>query len=152
MRTPVDIAGLLKRIASFKAELGIQPPPVRVWQAIPGRAGLFELTKAGSTLLSKCCINWSGSMGQVNEDMKGSMVKSEFMGWFVDQHKARTLSGMKNHSDQQLRDMVQTGRVADQVLACRELWDEKHQSALYAWQASNKTPKATMPGSSENLT
>jgi RNA polymerase-interacting CarD/CdnL/TRCF family regulator len=59
-------------------------------------------------------------------------MKSEFMEWFVAQHKARTDSGMPSHTDQQLHDMVQTGRVADRVLACRELWDDKKQSALYA--------------------
>ena len=60
-------------------------------------------------------------------------MKSEFSDWFIDQHKPRLFSGMPNHTDQQLRDMVQAGRVADRVLACRELWDEKQQSALYAW-------------------
>ncbi|HOF31488.1 MAG TPA: hypothetical protein PK441_11615 [Burkholderiaceae bacterium] len=47
---------------------------------------------------------------------------------------------MPNHTDQQLRDMVQAGRVADRVLAFRELWDDKRQSALYAWTARDKTP------------
>ena len=69
-------------------------------------------------------------------------MKSEFMKWFVAQHKARTNSGMTNHSDQQLRDMVQTARVAERVLACRKLWDEKQQSALYAWQVSDKAHNA----------
>lgn len=62
-------------------------------------------------------------------------MKSAFTDWFVAQHKSRTYGGMPNHSDQQLRDMVQAGKVADRVLACRELWDEKQQSALYAWTA-----------------
>lgn len=62
--------------------------------------------------------------------------KSAFLAWFVEQHKGRTNSGMPNHTDQQLRDMAHAGRVADRVLACRELWDEKQQSALYAWQES----------------
>lgn len=66
-------------------------------------------------------------------------MESEFLKWFVAQHKARTNSGMPNHTDQQLRDMVQAGRVAERVLACRELWDEKQQAALYAWQAREKT-------------
>jgi len=66
-------------------------------------------------------------------------MKSEFFEWFVEQHKERTKSGMPQHSDQQLRDIVQAGRVADRVLACRELWDEKQQAALYAWQARQKT-------------
>ena len=67
-------------------------------------------------------------------------MKSEFDEWFVAQHRPRTYSGMPKHTDQQLRDMVQAGRVAERVLACRELWDEKHTSALYAWQAREKTP------------
>lgn len=67
-------------------------------------------------------------------------MKSEFADWFVAQHKPRTNSGMPNHTDQQLRDMVHAGRVAERVLACRELWDDKQTSALYAWQAREKTP------------
>ena len=62
---------------------------------------------------------------------------SDFALWFVQQHKARTASGMPTHTDQQLRDMVQAGRVADRVLACRELWDDKRKSALYACNARN---------------
>lgn len=65
---------------------------------------------------------------------------SAFMRWFVEQHKPRADSGMPNHTDQQLRDIVQAGRVAERVLACRELWDEKQQSALYAWQARESCP------------
>ena len=67
-------------------------------------------------------------------------MKSEFLEWFEAQHKTRTSSGMPNQSDQQLREMVQAGRVAERVLACRELWDEKQQSALYAWTARDKPP------------
>ena len=63
------------------------------------------------------------------------MTKSAFADWFVAQHKARTDSGLPNHTDLQLRDMVHAGKVADRVLACREMWDEKQQSALYAWTA-----------------
>jgi hypothetical protein len=63
-------------------------------------------------------------------------MKSEFLKWFIEQHKARHNSGMPNHTDQQLRDMLQAGKVAERVLACRELWDEKQQSALYAWTAA----------------
>jgi hypothetical protein len=67
-------------------------------------------------------------------------MKSEFSEWFVKQHGARVQSGMPNQTDQQLRDMVQAGKVAERLLACRELWDEKHTSALYAWQARIETP------------
>lgn len=69
---------------------------------------------------------------------------SEFAEWFSLQHKPRTDSGMPNHSDRQLRDMVQAGRVAERVLACRELWDEKRQAALYAWQARDKAPNVAL--------
>jgi hypothetical protein len=75
-------------------------------------------------------------------------MKSEFADWFVAQHKPRTNSGMPNHTDQQLRDMVHAGRVAERVLACRELWDDKQTSALYAWQAREKTPNAEVRGAS----
>jgi hypothetical protein len=47
---------------------------------------------------------------------------------------------MPNQTDQQLRDMVQAGKVAERLLACRNVWDEKHTSALYAWQARSETP------------
>lgn len=62
-------------------------------------------------------------------------MKSEFLEWFVAQHKPRTDSGMPHHTDQQLRDLVHSGQAAARVLACREMWDEKRQSALYAWTA-----------------
>ena len=77
-------------------------------------------------------------------------MNSEFMDWFVAQHKPRTDSGMPNHTDQQLRDMVQAGRVADRVLACRELWDDKQTSALYAWQARDKTPNGVFSGCTQS--
>lgn len=64
-------------------------------------------------------------------------MKSEFMEWFVAQHKTRTDSGMPNHTDEDLRQMSQTGRIAERILACRELWDNKKNSALYAWQADD---------------
>lgn len=77
------------------------------------------------------------------------MHNSEFAEWFNAQHKPRTDSGMPNHSDQQLRDIVHAGRVAERVLACRELWDEKRQSALYAWQAFGKTHNAEVTGNAQ---
>lgn len=67
---------------------------------------------------------------------------SEFMDWFVAQHSRRTDSGMPDHTDQQLRDMVQAGRVADRVLARRDLWDDKQTSALYAWRARERWTSA----------
>ncbi len=73
-------------------------------------------------------------------------MSSDFEAWFRDQHGLRLRSGMPNHTDQQLRDMVQAGRVAERVLACRELWDEKHTTALYAWQARDKRHNAKLTG------
>jgi hypothetical protein len=66
-------------------------------------------------------------------------MKSKFLTWFIEQHGDRDNSGMPYHTDQQLRDLVHAGKVAERVLSCRELWDEKRQSALYAWTA-RETP------------
>jgi len=60
---------------------------------------------------------------------------SEFETWFVAQHGARDKSGMQSSDDQRLRELIYQGKIAERVLACRELWDEKRQSALYAWCA-----------------
>lgn len=62
-------------------------------------------------------------------------MKSEFMDWFIAQHMPRLDSGMPNHTDKQLRDMMHAGRVAERVLVARQVWDEKRTSALYAWSA-----------------
>jgi hypothetical protein len=73
---------------------------------------------------------------------EGMMMKSEFMKWFVAQHGGRDDGdawALKNKTDQELRDMIALGRKADQTLAHRELWDDKKTSALYAWQAAEKT-------------
>lgn len=67
-------------------------------------------------------------------------MKSEFMTWFVAQHGHRERGVMAGHSDQRLRDEIERGKIAAAALAERETWDEKQQSALYAWQARNKTP------------
>ena len=66
-------------------------------------------------------------------------MNSEFQAWFIDQHGPRLSSGMSSHSDRELNDMVRSGRSAERVLARRERWDEKQQSALYAWTARNIT-------------
>ena len=70
------------------------------------------------------------------------MIKSEFMTWFVLQHGERKNCGIPSKTDQQLLALVQAGRAAELALACRELWDEKQTSALYAWQACKSTGKA----------
>ena len=76
------------------------------------------------------------------------MSKSEFSDWFVVQHKPRNASGLADKSDQQLRDMAQAGRIADHALGCRELWDDKRQSSLYAWTAA----KSGAPNAADNRT
>lgn len=73
------------------------------------------------------------------------MSNSAFLDWFVAQHKPRLASGLPTHTDQQLRDMVQAGKVAERVLACRELWDKKQQSALYAWTARGSQGMESKP-------
>ena len=59
--------------------------------------------------------------------------KSEFEKWFIDQHGPRT--ECKEYTDKQLNDIVLAGDVANGELSERRLWDEKRQSALYAWRA-----------------
>lgn len=65
-------------------------------------------------------------------------MKSEFAEWFVAQHGPRDRSGLQGKSDQDLRNMIRAGKEAERTLNCRELWDEKETSALYAWQAARK--------------
>jgi hypothetical protein len=68
-------------------------------------------------------------------------MKSEFAEWFVAQHGPRDgndAGSLKGKTDRELRDLIALGRMADQTLAHRELWDEKKTSALYAWQAAGK--------------
>lgn len=60
-------------------------------------------------------------------------MQSKFNDWFVEQHKSREYGGMEAHTDEELRAMIYAGRRAERVLARRELWDEKFQSALYAY-------------------
>ena len=74
--------------------------------------------------------------------MNNKAVSDSFAVWFEAQHMHRKASGMPMHSDQQLQSMVQAGRVADRVLACRELWDDKRQAALYAWNAAKPSGSA----------
>lgn len=64
-------------------------------------------------------------------------MKSDFEEWFVAQHGPR-ITSMEKYSDDQLRELVQHGRMADQELASRNLWDADKKSALYAWQARDK--------------
>ena len=65
MGTPVDIAGLLKRVAALEAALGINPPPTRGRPGMAGLPILFPPNKAGGSRCSKCGLDWSGTMGYV---------------------------------------------------------------------------------------
>ncbi len=62
-------------------------------------------------------------------------MKSEFEQWFKAQHGPRESGIMAGYSEQRLRDEIQRGKIAEAELAARKLWDEKMQSALYAWSA-----------------
>lgn len=63
----------------------------------------------------------------------------EFRGWFVAQHGERASRNSAHVTDDDLAIMIQRGKEAQAELTRRELWDEKRQSALYAWNASPKT-------------
>lgn len=65
-------------------------------------------------------------------------MKFAFTGWFKEQNGARTASGMAAVSDKQLHKMIALGREANRVLTARQLWDEKRQAALYAWNIKQK--------------
>ena len=64
------------------------------------------------------------------------MKESEFLAWFVAQHGPREQSS--DDSDLMLRSFIRAGKAAEEELAARELWDEKKQSALYAWTAKEQ--------------
>lgn len=57
---------------------------------------------------------------------------SDFEAWFIAQHGRRDL---ENVTDKQLQDLVSDGKAAERALGRRQIWDEKYQAALYAWQA-----------------
>jgi hypothetical protein len=63
---------------------------------------------------------------------------SAFETWFTAQHGPRNASGLQTRTDEELKDMVQAGKVAERALAARERWDAREESALYAWQAREK--------------
>ena len=67
-------------------------------------------------------------------------MKSGFLVRFKAQHGPRESGLLAGHSEQRLRDEVQRGKIAAAELEARQLWDEKRQSALYAWTA--RQPKA----------
>lgn len=69
-------------------------------------------------------------------------MKSEFLKWFTAQHGARERDGLPGHTDVQLQAMVNAGKEAERLLSSRERWDERRQSALYAWTArdAHQTP------------
>ena len=66
------------------------------------------------------------------------MKESEFLAWFVRQHGQRASGLMMDRSDDQLRGMIQAGKIAAAQLEARKEWDARQASALYAWQARDK--------------
>ena len=64
--------------------------------------------------------------------------QSEFLTWFTEQHGPRTSGLLTDRTDDEIRGLIQVGNIATAQLEARKLWDEKHQSALYAWQARDK--------------
>ena len=63
---------------------------------------------------------------------------SEFDKWFEAQHGPRCVFALADLNDHDLHDKIQSGRLAEQVLRLRELWDAKRTSALYAWNAAKE--------------
>lgn len=55
---------------------------------------------------------------------------SAFDTWFERQHGPRARLAC---SDSELKSQVEIGERAAQELAARELWDARHESALYGW-------------------
>lgn len=65
-------------------------------------------------------------------------MKSEFLDWFIAQHGKRESGLMMDRSDDQLRGLIQAGKIAAAQLEARDIWDARQASALYAWQARDK--------------
>jgi hypothetical protein len=59
----------------------------------------------------------------------------KFHAWFIDQHGTKPGGRV---SDESLRDTAGAGNHARKVLAEREIWEARYQSALYAWNAKDK--------------
>lgn len=60
---------------------------------------------------------------------------SAFEKWFVAQHGARPGPGLEQDS---LFERVKLGHEARGILDARQDWDNRRQSALYAWQARER--------------
>jgi len=67
-------------------------------------------------------------------------MKSEFADWFSAQHGPRQSSDPFSKTDAELSEVIKAGRIAAAELDARRLWDEKRQSALYAWTARDERP------------
>ena len=61
-------------------------------------------------------------------------MSSKFGEWFRAQHGARP-GGIV--TDEALLERVRAGQLAEGILASREKWDARFQSALYAWQVDD---------------
>lgn len=67
----------------------------------------------------------------------------DFALWFEAQHGKRMPDrvppgSMLRMSDNELRDAIHAGKAATEILAGREKWDARRESALYAWQVVDK--------------
>ena len=60
---------------------------------------------------------------------------SAFEKWFVLQHGERP----QGPGPEELQIRISIGHRAKQLLESQERWDARHESALYAWQAREKT-------------
>ena len=73
-------------------------------------------------------------------------MKSEFADWFKAQHGPRQPSDPFSKSDAELLEAIKAGKIAAAELDARRLWDEKRQSALYAWTARDERPNVMLAG------
>lgn len=64
-------------------------------------------------------------------------MKSKFLDWFIAQHGRREKNAPASVTDKDLQDKINEGLAAADELKRRTLWDEKHESALYAWQVKD---------------
>lgn len=64
------------------------------------------------------------------------MKHSEFNDWFVAQHGERA-KAFWGHTDLELVDIANRGDAARDELGRRQVYDERKESALYAWQVKH---------------
>lgn len=70
-----------------------------------------------------------------NQSEEDEPEMSAFATWFEAQHGPRQ---RRDEADEALEKMVRDGEAARAELIRRERWDERHTSALYAWQVKDQ--------------